>query len=150
MSADNDGGVVKFHEDLHRDEEVVGSSDRNFGLTFAGIFLLLAGLKFWVGKLLWGALWLAISTLFGGVAQFKEELLQPLNKAWTQLGMVLYKIVNPIVMAAIFLLAIVPVGLLMRVVGKDPLRLRWERDARSYWIMREPPGPDPKGMTQQF
>ena len=38
----------------------------------------------------------------------------------------------------------------MRVVGKDPLRLRWERDARSYWIMREPPGPDPKGMTQQF
>jgi hypothetical protein len=66
------------------------------------------------------------------------------------LGLVLYKIVNPIVMALLFFSTITPVGFLMRLSGKDPMRLRHDPAATSYWIAREPPGPPAESMRNQF
>ena len=73
-----------------------------------------------------------------------------LNRLWLRFGLVLYKVVNPAVMTLIFGSTIVPIGVLMRLCGKDPLRLRREPAAASYWIAREPPGPLPETMRDQF
>ena len=67
--------------------------------------------------------------------------LKPLNRMWFKFGLLLHKVVNPIVMALVFFGTVLPTGLIMRALGKDPLRLKWQPDANSYWIERRPPGP---------
>ena len=77
-------------------------------------------------------------------------MLAPLNRLWLRLGVLLNRIVNPLVMGLIFFTAILPTGLLMRAWGKDPLRLRREPKAASYWIARESSDPPSESMKQQF
>jgi hypothetical protein len=69
---------------------------------------------------------------------------------WHRLGLLLFAVVSPIVMGVVFYTTVVPIGLLMRLVGKDPLRLKFDRAARSYWIERDPPGPAGAQMKKQF
>src|SRR5262245_19788885 len=76
--------------------------------------------------------------------------LAPLNKSWTKLGVLPYRIVSPVVMAFLFYVIVTPMGLLMRMLGKDTLRLRRDPDAASYWIHRTPLGPAPESMKNQF
>lgn len=140
---------LQLHEDIRREHEPVGSSDRSFGLTFAAFFALLAGLSWWRAGHRW-PYWLAAAVLAAAIALAVPKLLSPLNKAWTQLGLLLFKVVNPVVMLVLFVTTIVPIGLLRRALGKDSLRLRFEPDAASYWIPREPPGPAPETMKNQF
>ena len=64
--------------------------------------------------------------------------------------MLLHAVVNPIVMAILFYVAVLPTGLLMRAMGKDMLRLKREPENESYWILRRPPGPAPETMKDQF
>jgi len=149
---------MSTHETYSQSEEIEGSSDRSFGLTVGGILLAIAairiGLGWWssgvvhLGWLEWalGLIGLPLA-LLGLVA---PSVLAPLNKGWIKLGLLLFKIVNPIVLGLIFLLTILPIGLLLRLFGKDPLRLKFEPDAKSYWITRDPPGPTPDSMPQQF
>ena len=66
------------------------------------------------------------------------------------IGLVLHKIVSPIALGILFFLVVTPTGLLMRLLGKDPLRLRFDRSADSYWIARTPPGPDADSLKNQF
>lgn len=141
------GGAL--HEDLTRADEIVGASDRKFGLTIAAVcaFIGTVRLVFGHGGWQW---WLGAAALLATVALAAPTVLAPLNRLWLKLGLVLYKIVNPVVMALIFVTTIIPVGILMRLCGKDPLRLKREPDAASYWIAREPPGPAPETMRNQF
>ena len=76
-------------------------------------------------------------------------MLHPLNRAWTKLGLLLHRIVNPIVMGLIFFGTILPTSLIMRFLAKDPLRLSRDPGAESYWIRRTP-GPAPESMRDQF
>ena len=78
---------------------------------------------------------------------FAPTLLRPLNIAWMRFALVLSKIVNPIVMAILFAIAIVPAGLLMQ-LRHDPLRRKRRPDAMSYWIERE--GDEVSTMKNQF
>jgi hypothetical protein len=78
------------------------------------------------------------------------RVLAPLNKLWTKLGLLIYKVMNPIVLGLLFFVTIMPIGLLMRVFGKDFLRMKIDRNAKSYWIERKPPGPPPQSMRNQF
>jgi hypothetical protein len=87
---------------------------------------------------------------FAAAALARPSLLAPLNRAWTRLGLLLFHVVNPVVMFLLYALAIVPVGAVMRLMRKDPLRLRFEPEAASYWLTREPPGPAPETMKDQF
>jgi hypothetical protein len=64
--------------------------------------------------------------------------------------MLLHRITTPVILALLFWITVVPTGLLMRAFGKDPLRLKFDRDARSYWIERTPPGPAPDSLRNQF
>jgi hypothetical protein len=65
-------------------------------------------------------------------------------------GLALYRVVNPVVMALLFFVTVVPMGLAMRAFGRDALRLKRDKNAASYWILREPPGPSPETMKHQF
>jgi hypothetical protein len=143
---------MSTHEDFSRSHEVKGSSDRGFGLTVGGILLLIAAVRTWLHAS-YGMLELAlagIGTVLVVLGLIAPGSLAGLNRAWTRLGLVMFKVVNPIVLGLIFLVAILPVGLIMRAVGYDPLRLRRDPQASTYWVEREPPGPAPETMKHQF
>jgi hypothetical protein len=93
---------------------------------------------------------LPLAALFLLVALVYPRLLNPLNKLWLKLGLLLYKVVNPIVLGLLFYLTIMPIGFIMRAFGKDFLRLKRDSSASSYWIDRTPPGPPPQSMRNQF
>jgi hypothetical protein len=75
--------------------------------------------------------------------------LAPLNRM-DAFRLLLHRIVSPLVLGVMFFGVVTPMGLVMRALGKDPLRLRFDRDARSYWIDRRPPGPAPDTLNNQF
>ena len=110
-------------------------SDRGFGLVFAVIFAIVAlwplfgdgGLRIWA---------LAFAIVFLLVALIRPASLRPLNLLWFRFGLLLGRVVAPVVMAVLFLVAVIPTALVMRVLGKDPLRLHFDPDAESYWIPR--------------
>ena len=137
------------HERLADRREVQSSSDRGFGIVFCILFLII-GLwpVFWGGSpRAWS---LSISGAFLAVAFIRPQLLRPLNRLWTAFGLLLHKVVNPLVMGFLFFLVVTPIGLLMRLLGKRPLELEFERDRSSYWKDRTPPGPPAEGMKNQF
>jgi hypothetical protein len=137
------------HE-LHGREQVVqASSDRGFGYVFAGFSALVAALSFYKGGTHW-PYWLAAAAMFALVAFYRPSLLAPLNRLWTKLGLVLFAVVSPLVLGIVYYGCITPVGWLMRLSGKDPLRLRFEPERKSYWEARRPPGPPPDSLMKQF
>jgi hypothetical protein len=97
-----------------------------------------------------GIYWLAAAAAFLVCAYFWTAPLRPLNAVWHRLGLLLFAVVSPIVMGVVFYSTVAPIGLLMRLSGKDPLRLKLDRAARSYWIERDPPGPAGAEMKNQF
>ena len=96
-------------------------------------------------------LWSAIlSALFLAIALLRPSALRPANILWTKLGTLLHHLVSPIVMALLFYGVFTPMGWIARMLGKDLLRLHFDPQAPTYWIVRDPPGPDPKTMRAQF
>jgi hypothetical protein len=93
---------------------------------------------------------LAVATAFLAVAILRPAILHPLNSLWMMLGLLLGRIVSPVIVAVLFILVFTPAGLISRVLGRDPLRLRPDPGADSYWISRHPPGPGPETMSKQF
>jgi hypothetical protein len=140
---------LSTHEDFTRKEEHKGPSDRSFGWVFVVFFAFVA-----LWPLVWGrplrswALGLSASTAL--ITLIRPGILHPFNRAWMAFGLLLSRITNPIITALLFYLVFTPVGLLLRLAGKDLLRLRREPQAASYWIERRPPGPKPESMAQQF
>jgi hypothetical protein len=137
------------HESFSRDEQVVAGSDRSFGLVMAGAFAAVSLLNAWHAGRIWP--WTAgLATIFLVTALLRPALLNPLNRIWLKFGLLLHRIVNPVIMALLFYGTVLPTGLVMRAMGKDLLRLKREPDATSYWIVRAPPGPSPETMKDQF
>ncbi len=140
---------MSAHEDLKRESEVKESSDRSFGVVFAAVFALIGLWPLLGGG---GARWWALATAvaFAVVALAAPRLLRIPNALWQKLGRALNRIVSPLVIGLVFVTAVVPTGLLMRLFGKDPLRLRFDKEATTYWIERRPPGPPGDTMPNQF
>jgi hypothetical protein len=131
------------------DRPTEGSSDYSFGLVFSVFFAIIA-LHPLIGG---GAIrWWALITagVFLALALIAPVMLAPANRLWMKLGMLLQYIVSPVALGIVFCVAVLPVGLLMRLFGKDPLCLKIDRSAVSYWIAREPPGPAPDSLNNQF
>ena len=139
----------QLHEDLAREDETAGPSNRKFGLTIAVIFGLLGALEVYHWSP-WAALWAALSALMVSAALWRPDALTGLNKVWLRFGLLLHHVVNPIVMAFLFYATILPIGLLLRLFGKDVLHLKWDQKAGSYWIKRADQRPLPESMRQQF
>ncbi len=140
-----------FHEDFGRHDEVRSGTDRSFGLTVGGILLVIVAARSYFHGVGWVQYGLAaiglILILLGLVAPWT---LRGLNRAWLKLGLFMFQFVNPVVLGLIYASVIVPTGLLMRLTGRDALGLKFDDRAQSYWVVRDPPGPAPQSMTDQF
>jgi len=138
-----------FHEDLGREGEVKRGSDRSFGVVFAVAFVLIGLLPLRHGAhVRWWAL--ALAAAFGLAALLAPRILSPLNRLWARLGDLLHKVTTPLIMGLLFFGALTPCAAIMRLVGKDSLRLKRPSGAASYWIERRPPGPAPDSLNQAF
>jgi hypothetical protein len=84
------------------------------------------------------------------LALFKPEWLRQFNAIWTGFGIALGKITAPILTGVVFVVAVIPTALLLRLLKRNLLNLQWDAKTASYWIERKPAGPDPKSMAQQF
>jgi len=138
---------MSTHETVRGADVIEPGSDRSFGLIVGGIFAVIGAYQYLTGSSLfaWFLLPGAILVLLGLA---RPAVLHPLNIAWMRLGLLLGRVVTPIVMFLVFVVSIVPIGLILRVMGKDPLKLK--RQASSYWIERTPPGPSPESLEDQF
>jgi len=136
------------HESFVREEAAEPGSDRTFGLVMAAALGVLGTINGWHRGRLWPWM-IALAVLFGVLGWISPSKLRPLNIAWMKLGLLLHRIVNPIVMALLFYGTILPTGLLMRMRGRDLLRLKRDPEVESYWITRTP-GPKPETMRDQF
>ena len=138
-----------IHEDFHRQTQPQGTSDRGFGWVFAAFFALVA---FWpMVRRHESPRWWALGVAFAFVvaALVSPSLLHPLNLLWIKLGLLLSKVTTPIFAGGLFFLVFTPAGFVLRLMGKDFMRLRPETGA-SYWNLRQPPGPAPESLRHQF
>ncbi len=141
--------ATQFHEDFHRSDEVPRSSERSFGLTFAAVFALIGLLPLLNNhSVRWWAVMVAAA--FAGLGLLAPRALARLNRLWMAIGHLLNRIVSPIVMGLLFVVAVVPTGLWLRLTGKDPLRLKRDPVTRTYWLPRMPPGPAADSFKNQF
>jgi hypothetical protein len=140
---------MSAHEGFEQKRQVKRSSDRAFGFVFTALFLLIGALPLMDGR---GPHWwaLALSGILLAISLTVPWVLSPFNRAWLRFGQLLHRVVNPVVMALLFFGMITPTGLLRRALVRDPFRLARDPEAESYWIDRDPPGPAPETMTQQF
>ena len=138
-----------MHENIAREDHATPGSDRAFAMVMAVVLALLGGMNWWHDGHLWP--WLGGgAALFVAFGLYVPAALKPLNRLWFKFGLLLHRVVNPVVMGVVFYGAVVPTGLFMRAFGKDPLRLKTEPDRPSYWIERQPPGPESQTMKDQF
>jgi Saxitoxin biosynthesis operon protein SxtJ len=139
----------QFHEDLSRDHERRLSSDRIFGLVLGGAFVIVGVLPILHGNppglwaIILGSALLILASAVPGV-------LHRANVYWSKFGLLLNRIVNPVVMALLFFVVVTPIAFIFRILGNDPLRLKLDPTAATYWIDRVPPGPSPESIQDQF
>ena len=136
------------HESFTHSPEYIQSSNTNFGYTFAGVFGFLAVLPMLTKGLPPKPLLLALAAVFMLITLHRPGWLAPLNKLWFKFSVVLGKIMVPLTMIPIWLITILPIGLVFKLVGSDPLRLRFDASAKSYWLPRT--AASRTAMTDQF
>ena len=126
-------------------DDVKISSNRSFGIVFFIVFLLITIYPLTHGGdiRIWSAI---ISFIFLVLGLLNSRILTPLNRIWFKFGIYLGKIVTPLIMGIIFFFVVTPIGLIMRILGKDVLNLKYNKN-KSYWIEKK--GPKSK-MKNQF
>ena len=138
---------VNFHENLSSAETIELGSNRKFGWLVGGIFALLGAWLFHGGHAFSGLALLALGACLMLGAWLFSDRLTFLHRLWMKFGLLLHHIVNPLVMLLLFCSTIIPVGILMRLCAHDPLRRRFDRNAKTYWIERAAPL---QSMKRQF
>jgi len=116
-------------------------SDRKFGWTFAGLFLLIGFFHPWV---------LALAAATALVTLTRAELLAPLKRGWMKIGEAMHRVVSPVIMAIMFFGVFTPMGYVMRRFGWDAMRRAWDPAAKTYWQPRDPPGPAEDSFKDLF
>ena len=120
-------------------------SNKNFGILFFIVFLILSLYPLIDGHQI--RIWsLIISLIFLILGILEAKILSPLNNLWFKFGIFLGKIISPLIMGIIFFLVVTPIGIIMRIFGKDVLNLKYNKN-QSYWIEKN--GPKSK-MKNQF
>lgn len=137
---------TNFHEH-YEGSEAGPPSERATGMLFAAVAMIVAVL--WRNSPIvpWAAF--GIATIFAAVSLVAPNFLKPINMLWFQFGRLLHRIINPLVMLAVFATVFVPVGAIMR-PWWDPLRSRRNTKGSTYWIERDVSGGSDGSMTNQF
>lgn len=138
-----------LHEIIEERTETRLGSERSLGIVFSIVFLIIGlwpllgsgGPRYWA---------LAVAVSFLALGFLAPKTLAPLNRLWFKIGMLLHHIVNPVIMGIIFFVTVMPTGLIMRLLGRDLLGLRFDRNTPSYWVKRTPPGPARDSFKNQF
>ena len=137
------------HESFTREEDVERPADRQFGIVMAVAFGVISAAPLLRGRPI--RVWaLIVAAAFLAAAFAAPRILRPLNRLWLWIGSMLHRCTTPIVLGVVFFSTVTPIGVLLRVFGKDPLRLKSDPNAPTYWIERRPPGPAGHTMPQQF
>ena len=134
---------------MTRQTEIRLPSDRSFGLTFAVMFALIGVWSLWKSSAYW-TVPLGAAGLFLLAALIFPRILHPLNVVWMHFGHLLNRVVSPVVMGVIFFAMLTPVAAFLRLRGRDVLRRRCDPACESYWLKRNPPGPDGSSFPRQF
>jgi len=115
-------------------DEIKIGSNRSFGIVFFTVFLIIATYPLINnGEIrIWS---LILSLVFLILGLLNSKILYPLNKIWFKFGLLLGKLVSPLIMAIIFFLVVTPIGILMRILNKDLLNLKFNK-SKSYWIKK--------------
>ena len=118
-------------------DDIKIGSNRSFGIVFFIVFLIIAIYPLIDGGVIrqWS---LIISVIFLFLGLLNSKILNPLNKVWFKFGIFLGKIISPLVMGIIFFLVVTPIGILMRILNKDLLNLKFNKKS-SYWIEKNEP-----------
>ncbi len=124
-------------------------SNKKFGWFMAAAIATISAVAYWKHAHMWAWSLFAIAGVFTAVTAVAPQLLTPVNRLWFRLGMLLGKIVSPVVLGMIFFLVITPVAVVTRLFGRDALSLK-RRSIDTYWIQRMPPGPAPESFNDQF
>ena len=121
------------------------TNNRSFGILFFIVFLIIGLWPLLSGETL--RLWsIFLSLIFLLLGLINSKLLTPLHKTWIQLGIILGKVIAPLVMLVIFFAIVTPIGLLLKIFGKDLLKIKKNKFLKTYWITRE----NIKSMDRQF
>lgn len=138
-----------MHDSDHDPVKPALPSERQFGLVFAVAFVALAGFRTWRSHDD-GVLWLGLATPFAVLACFYPAPLRSLNVLWARLGALLHRLVTPVLMGLVFFAVLAPIGRVMRLLGQDPLGLRRDPMATSYWRACTDGTARPGAMKDQF
>ena len=130
-------------------KKVALPSNRSFGTLFVVAFALLGGYWWWRNNTLfpWA---FGLTALILLVTLAKPGWLTPANRAWMRLAELLHRVVSPVALGLMFFCVLTPMALLMRMGRRDAMKRRFDPAARTYWIERDPPGPDAAGLPNQF
>jgi hypothetical protein len=140
-----------LHEEFLREHAVEAASNKRFGLVVGAIALVFGCVRTWLhGEVGWfsGAL-IAAGLVLMIAALIKPDVLEPANRGWAKLGLLLHKVTNPIFLGGMYAIAIVPTGLMMRAFGVDPMGLRRPR-RNTYWIARDKTGSTAQSLEKPF
>lgn len=129
--------------------EVQLPSNRKFGFFFAAVFAVVAVYLLVSGEIILCYIIIVVSATFFSLALFKDEALLPLNKLWMRIGILLGKIVSPIVLGIIFFGLFTPISLLTRKFGRDELRLKLE-PRQSHWKLKDTSVSPSEAFKNQF
>jgi predicted membrane metal-binding protein len=141
---------MSAHENATSFDHRPPPSLRSFGLTFAVVFAIIGlwplirhglDVRYWA---------LGVAAAFLALTFIAPQLLSPLNKVWFAFGLLLHKVVNPLVLGIMFIVLLTPLALIMRILGKRFMPTGFDTAASTYWITREPPGPEPQSVRNQF
>jgi len=143
--------MAGLHEEFSREHAVEAASNRRFGLVVGAILLAFGCIRAYLhGEIGW------LAGMLGGIglalivaALVKPDVLEPANRGWNKLGLLLHKVTNPLFLGAMYAIAIVPTGLMMRAFGVDPMGLRRPRKD-SYWIARNKGGSTAESLEKPF
>lgn len=124
-------------------------TERRFGVLFAAIFAVLALVSLYRGGAVWPWVHGLLALGFATLAAWLPRGLAPLNRAWFQLGLLMGRVVSPVVLGVLYFGLITPVACIGRWLGRDELQLQ-KQPRPSHWIDREPTGPAPDSYKNQF
>ena len=133
-----------------REHPIELPTERKFGLFFAFVFAAVAtylAIFHGIGKLV--ILFFVLALIFLAAALIRPDMLRTLNKSWAYLGLILGMIVSPIVLGLIYFGMFTPIAALLRLKGRDELKLK-KSSSDSFWVIRDPVGPEPDSFKNQY
>ena len=133
-------------EESNSNISIKQASPKSFGVVFSLVFLIVSlypltkseDIRMWA---------IIISAIFFLLAYLAPKILDYPNKLWFKFGIFLGSIIAPIAMAIVYFSTVLPTGIIMRLLGKDLLKLKLDKNANSYWIKRSE---SPSSMRNQF